>query len=440
MKVITSLEKISKTYSLENDQDVLILKDINLKIEEGEFIALLGQSGSGKSTILRIMSGLIPASTGKVFHHEEELKEVNSDVAIVFQSFALYPWLSVAENVRIGLNQRKLKKSEEDAEIEKALDLIGLGGHENAYPKELSGGMRQRVGFARALVAKPEIIGMDEPFSALDVYTARNLRAEIIRLWQNGDAGFKSAFMVTHNIQDAVSMATRILILSSHPGSIVYEIKNELAYPRDEKSSEFQKMVDDIQDMITNLSLPDNEKENEKLLPTSSNVKDMFISELNPRIESIPSVSAGRMIGLLEVIAGDKGTVDVFDLSVQMREEFGLTISLTKALELLEFVDTPKHNVVLTPIGHKLVSANTLERKNIFREQVEKLNLFKMILNKLEKQKEVSESSLQEEIADKLPYENADKIFDTIVDWGRFAEFLDYDINRKVIYAPEDEE
>ncbi len=440
MNVIASLEKVSKTYNLENDQEVLILKDINLSISEGEFIALLGQSGSGKSTILRIMSGLIPASAGKVFHHEKELRDVNSDIAIVFQSFALYPWLSVVENVRIGLNQRKLSKKEEDKEIERALDLIGLGGHENAFPKELSGGMRQRVGFARALVAKPEILAMDEPFSALDAYTARNLREEIIRLWQNGDAGFKSAFMVTHNIQDAVAMASRILILSSHPGSIVYEIKNELTYPRDEKSTAFQKMVDDIHDMITSLTLPDKEAENEKTLSTTSKVKELFISELTQRIESIPPVTAGRMIGLLEKIATDKGIVDIFDLSAQMREEFGLTISLTKALELLEFVETPKHDVILTPLGRKLIEASTLEKKAIFRDQIKKLNLFKIILKKLEKQKEVSEASLQGEIADKLPYENADKIFDTIVDWGRFAEILDYDLSRKVIFAPKKEE
>lgn len=438
MKTITALKNISKTYNLENDQDVLILKNINLEIKEGEFIALLGQSGSGKSTILRILSGLIPPSLGNVIHHDEELNEVNPDVAIVFQSFALYPWLSVAENVRIGLNQRNLTKQEEDEAIEAALDLIGLGGHENAYPKELSGGMRQRVGFARALVAKPEILAMDEPFSALDVYTARNLRAEIIRLWQKGDAGFKSAFMVTHNIQDAVSMASRILILSSHPGSIVYDITNELPYPRDEKSLEFQKLVDDIHDMITNLTLPDKDKETERISPASE-VRQFFISELNPRIESIPSVPAGRMIGLIEVIAADKGVVDIFDLSAQMREEFGLTIALTKALELLEFVETPKHDVILTQLGSQLVQAGPLERKTLFRDQIKELNLFKLVLGKLEDKEEISESALQEEIAEKLPYENADKIFDTIVDWGRFAEILDYDINRKVLFTSEEE-
>ncbi|MDO9184292.1 MAG: nitrate/sulfonate/bicarbonate ABC transporter ATP-binding protein, partial [Bacteriovorax sp.] len=396
--------------------------------------------GCGKSTILRIMSGLVPPTSGKVIHHNKELDDVNPDTAIVFQSFALYPWLSVAENVRIGLNQRKLSSQKEDEEIEKALDLIGLGGHENAYPKELSGGMRQRVGFARALVAKPEILAMDEPFSALDFYTARNLRAEIIRLWKNGDAGFKAAFMVTHNIQDAVAMASRILILSSHPGSIAYVVQNDMPYPRDEKSIEFQKLVDDIHDMITSLALPDQTPESDKLImDRPGNLKEHFISELNPRIEAIPSVPAGRMIGLLEVIASDKGVVDVFDLSVQMREEFGLTISLTKALELLELVETPKHDVVLTSLGHQLISADILERKSIFSQQVKKLNLFKLVLKQLEIRTEVSEDYIQELIAERLPYENADKIFDIIVDWGRFAEIIDFDINRKVIYLPEDD-
>lgn len=431
MKEITTLKNVSKSYNTGSERDVLILKDINLKINEGEFIALLGQSGSGKSTILRILSGLIPASEGHVIHHNKELTGVNSDVSIVFQSFALYPWLTASENVRIGLNQRNLSEEEENNEIEKALDLIGLGGHENAYPKELSGGMRQRVGFARALVAKPEILAMDEPFSALDVYTARNLRAEIIRLWQNGDAGFKSAFMVTHNIQDAVAMASRIFILSSNPGSIIYEVQNDLNYPRDEKSVEFQKMVDDIHDMITTSALPDVV---EVKSYTPNPAKDLHSS----RIESIPSVTANRMIGLLEVIGTDVGAVDIFDLSAHMREEFGLTISLTKALELLEFVETPKHDVILTSLGHRLLQSSTQGRIDIFRDQVKKLNLFKFILKEIETQHEVTKARLQNEIAERLPYENADKIFDTVVDWGRFASILDYDLNRKVIFLPDD--
>lgn len=441
MKItISTLKNVSKIYNLENDQDVTILKDINLEVNQGEFIALLGQSGSGKSTILRIMSGLILASTGEIFHHNKKLKGINPDVAIVFQSFALYPWLTVAENVRIGLNQRKLSSKEEEDEIEKALDLIGLGGHENAYPKELSGGMRQRVGFARALVAKPEILAMDEPFSALDVFTAKNLRAEIIRLWQNGDAGFKSAFMVTHNIQDAVAMASRILILSSHPGKIVYEVENKLSYPRDEKSIEFKKMVDDIHDMITTLALPDRPKEDEKkMILSQTEVRHAFINNLNPRLESIPHVQATRMLDLLELIATSESIVDVFDLSMQLHEEFGQTIALTKALELLELVETPKHDVVLTPLGIKFIQSEILEKKEIFKMQTLKLHLFKLIMEKMRDDNEVSEYEIQEILAEKLPYENADKTFDTIVDWGRYSEIFDFDPNRKVIYIPNED-
>lgn len=438
MKPLSSLENISKTFNLDNKQDVLVLKNINLSINEGEFIALLGPSGSGKSTLLRILSGLIEATEGVVKHHEQILTKINPDMAIVFQSFALYPWLTVAENVQIGLQQRNLSPAEEKKEIEKALDLIGLGGHENAFPKELSGGMRQRVGFARAFVAKPEILAMDEPFSALDVYTAVNLRAEIIRLWQNGAAGFKSAFMVTHNIQDAVSMATRIFILSSHPGTVIYELQNELSFPRNEKSPEFQKMVDDIHDMITSSALPDPHLPN----PHQEKISNPILPP-HLRIESLPPVSAGRMMGLLETIHNDQGVVDIFDLSVQMHEEFGLTIAMTNALEILGFVETPKHDVLLTSLGAEFVHADIQLKKQIFSQQIKKLSLFKILFSKLDAlkikdpKKGLTEESIQIEIAEILPYENSQKIFKTIVDWGRFAEILDYDFHQKIIYRVE---
>lgn len=433
MKTITSLHNISKEYKLDHDQKVLILDNINLEINEGDFIALLGQSGSGKSTILRIMSGLIKPSNGEIFHHEKKMKGINPDAAIVFQSFALFPWLTIQENVRIGLNNRQLTKQEEDLEIEKALDLIGLGGHENAYPKELSGGMRQRVGFARALVARPEILAMDEPFSALDVFTAKNLRSEILKLWKNGDAGFKSGFMVTHSILDAVAMANKILILSSHPGKIAFEVKNTLPYPRDEKSPEFQKLVDDIHDLITTLALPDKNTEEKVIINNSNEQKNFFINSMENRIESLPSASAFRMVDLLETIAADRSPLDLFDLSMQMHEEFGHIISLTKALELLEFVDTPKHDVYITELGQKFITADQINRKQIFQEQIMKLNIFKLINKRLQQNEVIHESAILEELALKLPYENADKLFDTIIDWGRFAEILDFDLNSKIM-------
>ena len=246
---IVELNHVSKSFAAGGGSPVTILDDINFQVEEGEMLALLGQSGSGKSTILRLMAGLAQPSEGVVLRHGERLVDVNRSLSIVFQSFALYPWLTVSENVQVGLINRRLPAKEEEAEIEHALELIGLSGYENAYPKELSGGMRQRVGFARAIVARPEILCMDEAFSALDVLTAENLRTEVVNLWQDRreeQRHLKSIFFVTHNIAEAVFMATRIVIISSHPGRIKHVIHNPLPYPRDVNSKEFQALVSQI--------------------------------------------------------------------------------------------------------------------------------------------------------------------------------------------------
>src|ERR1700687_5377529 len=216
---LIELRHVSKLYlSPDAGPPVTVLDDINLEVREGEILALLGQSGSGKSTILRLMAGLTDPTQGAVLSHGAPLAGVNRGVAIGFQSFALYPWLTVQENVQVGLIQRRLGARQEQEEIDKALSLIGLSGYENAYPKQLSGGMRQRVGFARALVAQPEVLCMDEPFSALDVLTAENLRTEVVDLWRgSGHAGLKSIFLVTHNIAEAVVIATRVVLISAHP-------------------------------------------------------------------------------------------------------------------------------------------------------------------------------------------------------------------------------
>ncbi len=420
--VIIQVQNVSKSYSLADKQVMEVVSQLNLEIKEGEFIALLGQSGSGKSTLLRIMAGLMPPTSGTVYSYGLKLTGINEAMSLVFQSFALYPWLTVAENVRVGLNKRNLFPAKEDQEIERALNLIGLGGHENAYPKELSGGMRQRVGFARALVARPDVLAMDEPFSALDVLTAKNLRDEIIDLWMEKKESFKSAFMVTHNISEAVSMASKIMILSSNPGRLMHVIENPLPYPRDEKSPAFAKMVDQIHDLITDLNLPDVPKEDlsRKDLSTVS------------RIESIPAVDVHRLFGFLELLQAEHGHCDIFVLTQQMREEFGLVISIAKALEILGFVTTPSHAVVLTPQGKNLIEASVEERKIIFKRGMQQLALFKRIEERLQEQEKVSEDDLKLEIQSELPYENADKLIDTIVDWGRYAEIFEFDTELKI--------
>src|SRR5215475_2810362 len=256
---LVELRHVSKAYaSADGGPQVIVLDDINLEVREGEMLALLGQSGSGKSTILRLMAGLTEPTQGAVLGHGAPLDGVNRNLAIVFQSFALYPWLTVQDNVQVGLIQRRLDSRQEKEEIERVLELIGLSGYENAYPKQLSGGMRQRVGFARALVAQPEVLCMDEAFSALDVLTAENLRTQVVDLWRgSGHAGLKSIFLVTHDIAEAVFIASRIVIISSQPGRIRSVIDNPLPYPRDVNSKQFAALVDQIHAAITALVLPD---------------------------------------------------------------------------------------------------------------------------------------------------------------------------------------
>src|SRR5664279_3757147 len=303
------LRHVSKSYpTTDGGTRVTILDDVNLEIREGEMLALLGQSGSGKSTLVRLMAGLIEPTQGAVLCHGEALDGANPYTSIVFQSFALYPWLTVEENVQVGLIQRRLHASQEQEEIDRALELIGLSGYENAYPKQLSGGMRQRVGFARALVAQPEVLCMDEPFSALDVLTAEGLRTEVVNLWRgSGHAGLKSIFLVTHNIVEAVFIATRIVIISSHPGRIRNVIPNPLPFPRDVNSKPFAAMVDQVHAAITALVLPDDVAEQaaartsdagvDRVAEAAEGTPPMADASAVNRVESIPNVPVETIIG-----------------------------------------------------------------------------------------------------------------------------------------------
>ena len=451
---LVELNHVSKAYLSGNGPAVTILDDISLQVEEGEMLALLGQSGSGKSTILRLMAGLAQPSEGVVLRHGDPLAGVNPSLSIVFQSFALYPWLTVSENVQVGLINRRLKPKEEEAEIERALELIGLSGYENAYPKELSGGMRQRVGFARAIVAKPEILCMDEAFSALDVLTAENLRTEVVNLWQDRreeQSSLKSIFFVTHNIAEAVFMATRIVIISSHPGRIKHVIRNPLPYPRDVNSKEFQALVSQIHEAIVNLALPDepaapihdvtgssDSGEHEKMGGPSVETPGASRGRV-PRVQSIPNVPVGRIVGLLEILEDSPETVDIFELSAEIGKEFGETIAIVKAAEMLELVETPKHDVHLTALGREFLAAEPPGQKEIFARQIMDLRLFQIITLCLRKAKDerVDADVILEQLAVLLPYDKPEQVFDTVVQWGRYAELIDYEQDTHTIFMQE---
>ena len=395
---------------------VTVLDDINLEVREGEMLALLGQSGSGKSTILRLMAGLTDPTRGTVFSHGAPLAGINHRLAIVFQSFALYPWLTVQQNVEVGLIQRRLEAPQEKEEIDRALELIGLSGYENAYPKQLSGGMRQRVGFARALVAQPEVLCMDEPFSALDVLTAEGLRTEVVNLWRgSGRAGLKSIFLVTHNIVEAVFIATRIVIISSHPGRIRNVIPNPLAYPRDVNSKPFAAMVEQVHAAITALVLPDEPAE-QVAAPAVGAITDRGAEALapgrvptpaGPRVEPIPNVPVETIVGLLEIIEDSQETINVFDLSARIGKEFGETIATVKAAEMLDLVDTPKDDVLMTQAGWYFLAAPAPVRKTLFRQAVSKLRLFQMLAARLAEAPDgrINADSVLEELGTLLPYD-----------------------------------
>ncbi len=451
---LIELRHVSKSYAGAEGPPVTVLDDISLEVREGEMLALLGQSGSGKSTILRLAAGLTDPTQGAVLSHGAPLDGVNRGLAIVFQSFALYPWLTVQENVQVGLLQRRLDAQQEQEEIDRALELIGLSGYENAYPKQLSGGMRQRVGLARALVAQPEVLCMDEPFSALDVLTAESLRTEVVDLWRgSGHAGLKSIFLVTHNIVEAVFIATRIVIISTHPGRVRNVIANPLPYPRDVNSKPFAAMVEQVHAAITALVLPDEPAE-ATALPGGPGL-DRAAGTLaggpgrvvapGARVEPIPNVPVETIIGLLEIIEDAQETINVFDLSARIGKEFGETIAIVKAAEMLDLVDTPKDDVLMTQAGWYFLAAPPPARKTLFRQAILKLRLFQMLTAHLEESPDgrIDADSVLEELATLLPYDQPARLLETLIAWGRYAELIDFDRNANAVYlheASEDED
>jgi len=430
---VAELCNITKTYTVAGGRELKVLDQIDLAVHEGELLALLGQSGSGKSTLLRCLTGLALPTSGRVLAYGKPLEGINPFASIVFQTFALYPWLTVEQNVAVGLMSKVLTRAEKEEAVEKAIDLIGLDNYHDAYPREISGGMRQRVGIARALVAEPKILCLDEAFSALDVLTAENLRNEVTTLWQRQATTLRSIFMVTHNIEEAVEMATRICVLFPHPGRLGLVMENQLAYPRNPNDPEFQRLVKVIHETITLQALPD-------IPPEPAPVSGRPISRARARMESIPTVSVGRIIGLLSILQDHPDLDNVYDLANEIGTDFGETISLVKAAEILEFVNTPKDEVQFTELGKKFVAADSDTRAKIFAEQVKKLRLFHIILGYLEVQEEIDRDTVMKDIATALPYENPEKILETMIAWGRYAGLMDYDTNTEMLMRPESEE
>jgi NitT/TauT family transport system ATP-binding protein len=419
---IIELKQASKSFRKNRTQDLLVLDRIDFKMQPGEIVALLGKSGSGKSTVLRIISGLVKPSSGEVFYRGQSVRGPVHGLSMVFQSFALMPWLTVLQNVELGLEAQGVRLSERRKRALAAIDTIGLDGFESALPKELSGGMRQRVGFARALVVNPDILLMDEPFSALDVLTAENLRGDLIDLWQTKKTRLNGILCVTHSIEEAVQMADRILIFSSDPGSIQSDLRVELPHPRHEQSPEFRQVVDHIYTLMTQHELRKggvDVKRGQKVVGLDYRVPEATVSEL---------------LGLLETLSAEenRGRMDLPEMAESLHLDVDDLFPLTEVLEVLGFAKVSEGDIFLSKAGAVFVEADILERKNIFSKhlcQYVPLALhIREVLDHAHKNS-MHEEYFLEEMASHFSEKEAERVLKTMIDWGRYAELFAYDYN-----------
>ena len=421
-KVIFNLKNVKKTFQSSEGQPLVVLDKVNFTMVENEIVALLGKSGSGKSTLLRIIAGLMAPSGGEVVYRNQQVKQPVQGIAMVFQHFALLPWLTVMQNVELGLEALGIDKAEQKERALNAIDMIGLDGFETAYPKELSGGMRQRVGLARALVVDPELLLMDEPFSALDVLTAENLRSDLLDLWQNKSTRTKGILMVTHSIEEAALMADRIIIFSSNPGRIRGQLTVKMPYPRNPQDPQFIKLVDDI---YTLLMTQEKKGFKAKAPEIGYRLPDAGVSELTGFVDALALACEEKA-----------GPVDLPYLADNLHLEINNLFDLTDALEILQFAIISQGDIELTPEGKTFAKADILDRKKLFAKQLEKhVPLAKHIREALESKPNhrESENLFLEELEAYLTEDEADRVLKVIIDWGRYAEMLAYDYDSGIL-------
>ncbi|HUZ62477.1 MAG TPA: nitrate/sulfonate/bicarbonate ABC transporter ATP-binding protein [Acetobacteraceae bacterium] len=414
---LLSVRGCRQAYHKDASADLVVLEDVNLALRAGEIVGLLGRSGSGKSTLLRIVSGLLSPTAGEVIWRGAPLRGPAEGVAMVFQSFALFPWLTVQENVELGLEAQGVPRAERDSRAEAAIDLIGLGGYESAYPKELSGGMRQRVGLARALVVHPDLLLMDEPFSALDVLTAETLRTDLIDLWMDGKLPVKSMLMVTHNIEEAVLMCDRVLVFASNPGRVASELRVPFPHPRNRLDPAFRQMVDDIYALMTRRPLP----ERAPALVTGA-----------PAMTPLHPVSTNLLNGLMETLAAPPydGRADLPALANALQLEADELLPMGEALQLLRFGELAEGDLLLHDPGRAYVAADTDERKAMFaaalRAHVPLAATIRQVLDERWNHR-ASAERFRDELEDMMSPEYAEETLRTVIAWGRYAELYSYD-------------
>ena len=417
MTAIIELKNVCKAFAKPSGEPLAVLANVNLGVRDGEFLGLLGRSGSGKSTLLRIAAGLIKPTSGDVLYRGQPLAGPAEGIAVVFQTFALYPWLTVLGNVELGLDALHPLSDEVRRRAMSAIDRIGLDGFQSAFPRELSGGMRQRVGFARAIVSDPILLLMDEPFSALDVLTAETLRTDLIDLWIEHQLPTKAVLMVTHNIEEAVLMCDRILVLGSNPGHIAAEIQVPLPQPRDRLDTAFRTIVDQIYSILTSR------------MAESIGAQSKIHGGL---VQRLPDVSINRIGGFIETLASPAygGHTEL----AKIAESFALKINnlfpIAAALHILEFAELKDGTIKLTAAGRVFAQSGTEDRKRLFKEHLLRFVPLAAHVRQVLDDREDHRAPLDRfefELEDHLNRSDADHTLRSLISWGRYAELFTYD-------------
>jgi NitT/TauT family transport system ATP-binding protein len=432
-ETIIRAEKVEKYYAQPSENRIQVIAPTDLSIVRGEIVALLGPSGSGKSTLLRMLTGLTKPSAGEVYWHETPISRTNPNVAIVFQSFALFPWLTVLENVEAPLKARGMEAQARREHSLRIVDTVGLDGFEAAFPKELSGGMRQRVGFARALVVEPEVLFMDEPFSALDVLTAENLRSELLELWQKKTIPTRAIFLVTHNIEESVLLADRIIVLGRNPGHVRVDFRVTLSQPRDRKSTLFTQLVDYIYTVLTR---PDVQPSN---VPERVAIRD----QRQMHYQMVPHARPGGIAGLLEILIDRGGRDDVYRLADQLSFELDDLFPIVEAAQLLGFLKVEEGDVAITESGRLFADSEILKQKELFRDAALKhILLLRQITRALDTKSDhtVPEDFFLDMLDEQFSQEETLRQLETAINWGRYAELFDFDAGRRRFMKPEVED
>lgn len=419
---IIQLKNIKKHFKRGDRQDLLVLDNVNLDLYNGEITAILGKSGSGKSTLLRIIAGLIKPSYGDVIYQGNKINGPAAGLAMVFQNFALMPWLTVLQNVELGLEALKVPKEQRRKQSLEAIDIVGLDGFESAYPRELSGGMCQRVGFARALAINPDVLLMDEPFSSLDVLTADNLSSDLLDLWQSKKTNLKNILLVTHNIEEAVFLSDRIIIFGNNPGTVQAELIVDIPHPRNNQDPKFVPVVDNIYTLMTTSIADIGGFSKYKIISFGYRLPDVEVSELT---------------GLIDVLHEKEYKDQQIDLPI-LADELHLDIdnlfSVTEALEILRFAQVSKGDIELNASGKIFAEADILERKKIFAEHLTNyVPLARYIRRVLDDRPEhcASEERFLNELEDYLSKDAAKEVLQIVTEWGRYAEIFAYDYNTR---------